>query len=132
MAYSVLIVDDSPAMRRMIRRVVDMSGVDVGKCVEAGNGCEALAVLRSEEWIDIVLTDINMPEMNGEEFVIELRKDAALSTVPVLVVSTDQSESRIERMMAQGANGYLPKPFMPGDLCSEIQRLLGGPSDAGF
>ena len=131
MAFNILIVDDSPAMRRMIRRVVDLSGVDLGTCLEAGNGREALAVLRSK-WVDIVLTDINMPEMNGEELVIELRKDDALSTVPVLVVSTDQSASRIDRMMSHGANGYLPKPFLPGELCSEMHRLLGGPSDESF
>jgi two-component system chemotaxis response regulator CheY len=131
MAYNVLIVDDSPAMRRVVRRVVDLSGVSVGKHLEAGNGVEALDVLH-REWVDIIVTDINMPEMNGEELLIAVRHDPVLATIPVLVLSTDQSTLRAERMLAQGANGYLSKPFMPADLSDHMTRLLGGESDDSF
>jgi two-component system chemotaxis response regulator CheY len=128
MAFNILIVDDSPAMRKVVRRVVDISGVQVGKYLEAGNGVEALAVLRSE-WVDLVMTDINMPEMDGEELLNEVRHDDRLADMPVLVVSTDRSETRIRQMIAAGASGYIAKPFVPAALSEEIHRLLGGPSD---
>ena len=131
MAFNILIVDDSPAMRRVVRRVVDLSGFDVGKYLEAGDGEQALAVLQSE-WVDLVVTDINMPVMDGEQLLIAIRGDSVLAEIPVLVVSTDQSASRVEDMMAQGANGYISKPFMPAALSEQMYKLLGGTPDAGF
>jgi len=131
MPYNILIVDDSPAMRRVVRRVVDLSGFEVGKYLEAGDGVQALTVLRSE-WVDLIVTDINMPVMDGEQLLIEVRHDAMLSQIPVLVVSTDQSASRIEGMMANGANGYISKPFMAAALSEQMYKLLGGAPDAGF
>jgi two-component system chemotaxis response regulator CheY len=128
MAFNILIVDDSPAMRRVVRRVVDISGTDVGRLFEAGNGLEALALLR-EEWVDLIMTDINMPDMDGEQLLLEVRKDPVLATVPVLIVSTDRSNARVEQMMTLGADGYLSKPFLPAMLSSEIHRLLGGGTD---
>jgi two-component system chemotaxis response regulator CheY len=125
MAFNILIVDDSPAMRRVVRRVVEISGVDVGRYIEAGNGVEALAALRSD-WVDLVITDINMPDMDGERLLIEVRNDPLLAGIPVLVVSTDRSESRARQMMSLGADGYVSKPFLPGALSQEMYRLLGG------
>ncbi len=132
MAFNILIVDDSPAMRRVVRRVLDLSGVEVGRHLEAGDGREALAKLRSE-WVDLMMTDINMPEMGGEELLLEMRKDPTLRNIPVLVVSTDRSEARVQQMMAIGADGYVSKPFMPAALSEEIHRLLGeGAADASL
>jgi two-component system chemotaxis response regulator CheY len=131
MAFNILIVDDSPAMRRVVRRVVDLSGFEVGKYLEAGDGLQALSVLRAE-WVDLIVTDINMPGMDGEELLLAVRGDALLSAIPVLVVSTDQTTARIEGMMANGANGYISKPFMPAALSEQMSRLLGGTPDAGF
>lgn len=128
MAFNILIVDDSPAMRRVVRRVVDISGTDVGTLFEAGNGLEALALLR-EEWVDLIMTDINMPDMDGEQLLLEVRKDPVLASVPVLIVSTDRSNARVEQMMTLGADGYLSKPFLPATLSGEIHRLLGGATD---
>ena len=125
MAFNILIVDDSPAMRRVVRRVVDLSGVDTGKYLEAGNGVEALTVLRSE-WVDLIMTDINMPGMDGEELLREVRLDPMLASIPVLVVSTDRSDARVKQMMAIGADGYVSKPFRPAELSQEMHRLLGG------
>jgi two-component system chemotaxis response regulator CheY len=126
MSYQVLVVDDSPAMRGFIRRVLDLSGFDVGEVFEAGDGLEALAILDSSD-IDVVLTDINMPRMNGEELMLHLSEDAVLSSLPVLVLSADASEARVTRMMAAGARGYLPKPLSPERLRSELDRVLGVP-----
>jgi two-component system, chemotaxis family, chemotaxis protein CheY len=125
MAYNILIVDDSPAMRRVVKRVVEICGVEVGNYLEAGNGLEALAVLRAE-WVDLIMSDINMPEMDGEELLIEVRKDPALASIPLLVVSTDRSDARIQQMLSLGADGYVSKPFLPGVLSEEMYRLLGG------
>lgn len=125
MAFNILIVDDSPAIRRVVRRVVDISGIEVGKYLEAGNGLEALAVLRSD-WVDLVMTDINMPDMDGEQLLVEIRNDPVLAAIPVLIVSTDRSESRARQMLSLGAGGYVCKPFMPAALSEELYRLLGG------
>jgi len=124
-SYRMLVVDDSPVMRRFIHRVVDMSGFDCSDWLEAGDGLEALGVLDSE-WVDVILTDINMPRMNGEELMSRLEKDENLRSIPVLVVSTDATEQRIRRMMAMGAKGYVTKPFLPETLRDELDRLIGG------
>jgi two-component system chemotaxis response regulator CheY len=129
MAFNILIVDDSPAMRRVVRRVVEMSGVDVGNYFEAANGIEALAAMQ-KNWIDLVLTDINMPDMNGEQLLAEIRRDPMLCAIPVLVVSTDRSDARLHQMISLGADGYIAKPFQPATLSEEMCRLLGGVTDA--
>jgi len=124
MAFRILIVDDSPAMRSVIRRVIQLSGFDLEVCLEAGDGAEAWGVLR-DNWVDVILTDINMPVMNGEEFVTRLRSDQTWNSIPVLVVSTDASERRQQRMLALGASGYLTKPFVPEMLRSQLEQVLG-------
>ncbi len=126
MAFRVLIVDDSPAMRSFVRRIIELSGFDAGQCLEAANGEEALALLESE-WVDAVLTDINMPRMNGEELVRRLRQSELTKTIPILVISTDATETRVERMLALGAQGYVHKPFHPEGLRDELERVLGVP-----
>jgi two-component system, chemotaxis family, chemotaxis protein CheY len=123
-AYSVLIVDDSPVMRSFIRRVLMLSGFEVGECMEAGNGEEALAQLGCHH-VDVILTDINMPGMNGEELLRKLGTDGVLKTIPTLVISTDATRERILRMLALGAEGYMSKPFTPETLREELERVLG-------
>ena len=125
MAFNVLIIDDSPAMRKFIRRVLTLSGVEIGECLDAGDGQEALNVLQAN-WVDIVLTDINMPNMNGEQFMEKMAGDPLLSSIPVLVVSTDRSDARMKRMLGLGAKDYLTKPFLPEDLGGILGKLLGG------
>jgi two-component system chemotaxis response regulator CheY len=124
MAFNLLIVDDSPAMRSFIRRVLEISGFPVGECAQASNGEEALALLR-RQWIDVVLTDINMPIMDGEELLRHMEADELLHSIPVLVVSTDRTEARVERMLAIGARGYVKKPFSAETLRDELERVLG-------
>jgi two-component system chemotaxis response regulator CheY len=131
MAFNILIVDDSSAMRRVVKRVLELSGVEVGTLLEAAGGHEALGLLRTQ-WVDLIMTDINMPEMDGEQLLIEVRQDSMLSSIPVLVVSTDRTELRMKRMMDIGANGYVSKPFSPALLSDEIGRLLGGTSNESF
>jgi two-component system chemotaxis response regulator CheY len=117
-------VDDSPVMRSFIRRVLGLSGFEVGECVEAGNGEEALAQLDTHQ-VDIILTDINMPRMNGEELLRRLSADGVLKNIPALVISTDATKERILRMLSLGAEGYMSKPFSPEGLREELERVLG-------
>jgi two-component system, chemotaxis family, chemotaxis protein CheY len=124
MAFRVLIVDDSPTMRAFVRRVLEMSGFDVSTCHQAGNGAEAMAVLAGHA-VDVVLTDINMPEVNGEELVGRIEQDERLRSIPVVVVSTDATANRMRRMMELGAKGYVIKPFSPEVLRQELERVLG-------
>jgi two-component system chemotaxis response regulator CheY len=128
MAYRVLIADDSPVMRSFVRRVIELSGFELAKCFEACNGEEALETLRSE-WVDAILTDINMPVVDGEELLRRLAADDLLKSIPAIVISTDATRSRIERLLAIGARGYVTKPFLPETLRSELERTLGVPCE---
>jgi len=108
--------------------VIELSGFELSDCFEAADGEEALAVLRAE-WVDAILTDINMPVVDGEEFLRRLSADPMLCSIPVIVISTDATRNRIDRMMALGARGYVTKPFVPETLRAELERTLGVPCD---
>jgi two-component system chemotaxis response regulator CheY len=122
-AFNVLIVDDSPAMRSFVRRVLEFSGFDIGDYAQAGNGEEALALLE-QQWIDVILTDLNMPKMDGVEFMRRLEMDPVLRTIPVLVVSTDRTDRRVQQMLGLGAKGYVKKPFAAETLREELESVL--------
>src|SRR4051812_4762585 len=126
MAYGVLSADDSPVMRLFVRRVIELSGFDLSECFEASNGEEALEILRTE-WVDAILTDINMPVLDGEEFIRRLAADDLLRSIPAIVISTDATANRIDRLLALGARGYVTKPFLPETLRAELERTLGVP-----
>lgn len=131
MAFQVLIVDDSDVMRSIIRKVLLMSGIDIGTVHEAGNGAEALRIMEAN-WIDVVLTDINMPEMNGMEMIQRMKASGELTDVPVIVVSTEGRDTRIEEIMHVGAAGYVTKPFRPEDMAATVYRALGVNPDERF
>ena len=124
MSLQILIVDDSPAMRTFIRRVVKLSGIEIAQYFEAANGVEALAQLAANP-VDAVLTDINMPVMDGETFVRKMREEGPFQSTPVIVISTDATVHRIQTMQELGAMGYLQKPFGPEQLRNELDRVLG-------
>ncbi|HXE14563.1 MAG TPA: response regulator [Bryobacteraceae bacterium] len=123
MSFAVMIVDDSPAMRAFVRRILDMSGLEISRCLEAGDGSEALRLVRQNP-VNVILSDINMPVMDGEELVRELNADPELRHIPVVVVSTDRTETRVQKMLALGARGYVTKPFLPEALRQELERVL--------
>ena len=122
MAFQILIVDDSPVMRTFIQRVMKSSGFDVSAYFQASNGEEALDVL-ARQTVDVVLTDINMPVMNGEELLKSIRLKEI--DVPVVVITTDATDVRVRQMVALGAKGYVAKPFAPESLREELERVLG-------
>ncbi|MGQ9670182.1 MAG: response regulator [Desulfosoma sp.] len=124
MAYNVMIVDDSKSMRHVIKKVLKISGLDLGEIIEARNGQEALDQLQNH-WVDLILIDIHMPVMDGIEFLRHLGTRADLRDVPVVLVTTEHNEKRLKEAMALGARGYLSKPFQPEEFRSLVLRLLG-------
>ncbi len=123
MAFNVLIVDDSQTMRKVIRKTVSLSGFEIGDCWEAGNGKEALEILRSC-WVDLILTDLNMPVMNGLEMLREIGRDEMYRKIPVVLITTEGSESRIEEAYALGIKGYIQKPFYPETIRDVLTRVM--------
>jgi two-component system chemotaxis response regulator CheY len=122
-ALNVLIVDDSSVMRSIIRRALTMTGFEFGEVIEASNGQEGLDALGSH-WVDFALVDINMPVMNGEEMIQRMRAMPEAANLPVIVVSTEGSLTRIERLEQQGAK-FVHKPFTPEAIRGIIQELTG-------
>jgi two-component system chemotaxis response regulator CheY len=123
MRLSVLIVDDSAVMRSFIKRILDVCGVEVAVCHQAADGRAALGVL-DEHRVDLIFSDINMPVMDGEQLAQELLSRRCIPATPLLVVSTDSTEPRVNRMMELGARGYLRKPFTPEAMREAIDNAL--------
>jgi two-component system chemotaxis response regulator CheY len=130
MSYRILVVDDSAVSRRMVCRAISMSGLDVGEILEASNGQEALDLL-SKTWVDIVLADINMPVMTGAEMVQEMAKRDFMSVTPVIIISSEKSEKRMEEMLGLGVHTYLSKPFRPEQIKQVVGDLLRERKEAG-
>ncbi|WP_310598958.1 response regulator [Desulfobulbus sp.] len=120
MAKNVLLVDDSSTMRKIISRSLRQAGLDFGEIYEAGDGLEALTLLESES-VDIVLSDINMPNMNGIEFLREKANRPAIKDIPVFMISTETGDDIIGEAKSLGAIGALKKPFTP----EKVNEVLG-------
>ena len=131
MALKVLIVDDSDVMRKVVKRVLGLSGFEIELVYEAGNGDEALMVLVESE-VDFVLTDINMPVMDGVELLKAMKADERMSDIPAIIISTEGRSERIQEILAIGAAGYITKPFKPEDLRVVIQDALGVDTDESY
>jgi two-component system chemotaxis response regulator CheY len=129
MSLRVLIVDDSPAMRAYVRRTLQLSGLPVEAVFEAGNGEEALLIVgkenRDESKLDIIFTDLNMPVMNGEDFVKQLQTQETDKEIPVLVISTDATQRRVLKLRELGARGYISKPCAPELIRMKVEQVLG-------
>jgi two-component system chemotaxis response regulator CheY len=125
MSYNILVVDDSETVRAVIARTLEMAGVDVSTLYQASNGAEALEVMKNH-WIDLVFSDINMPVMGGVEMIERMQQSDLLGTVPVVVVSTEGSKTRIDDLMSKGVRAYIRKPFTPEKVKSVVEELLGG------
>ena len=126
MSYNVLIVDDSEIIRAVVKKSIAMSGLSIGELHEASNGSEALQKL-SSSWIDIVFTDINMPQMTGIELVEKMAQDEMLAKIPVVIISTERSETRINDLLQLGVRAYLKKPFRPEEFRRTVSAILDKP-----
>ncbi len=123
MAINTLIVDDSGVMRSMILKTLRMTEVPLGDIHQAGNGREGLDIL-NDQWIDLAIVDINMPVMGGEEMIARMREDPELKEIPVIVVSTEGSRARIERLEHMGV-AFIHKPFTAETVRDTINNILG-------
>jgi two-component system, chemotaxis family, chemotaxis protein CheY len=123
MAVNILIVDDSAVMRSMIQKSVQMCGLCVGQIHHAGNGREGLDAL-DQHWIDLVITDINMPVMTGEEMIGRMHARPDLKAIATIVVTTEGSLARIERLQRQGLR-LIRKPFSPEKIRDAVKEVLG-------
>ncbi|HLB91397.1 MAG TPA: response regulator [Terriglobales bacterium] len=119
-----LIVDDSSVMRKIVERSLRQAGVELEKVVEASNGAEALAVL-NDNAVDLILCDINMPVMDGLEFVKQIAGVENAKGVPVVMITTEGSESHVVQALSAGARGYIRKPFTPDQVKEHVLPLLG-------
>jgi two-component system chemotaxis response regulator CheY len=123
----ILIVDDSAVMRKFIERALRQAGLDLGVVLEASNGAEALIeVLKGS--LDIILSDINMPAMDGLEFLKTLPTIPAAKGVPAIMITTEGSAARVGEALSAGAKGYLRKPFTPERVKERVGPLLAGVS----
>ncbi|MCB0324334.1 MAG: response regulator [Bdellovibrionales bacterium] len=125
MAYNFLLVDDSKVVRKALRKTLSMTDLEVGELHEAENGLQAFEVLRST-WVDVIFLDINMPVMNGMEFMEQLRLDEELKETPVIVVSTEGSKERRERLDELRVRVYLRKPVSPEAIVESVTDVLKG------
>lgn len=124
MAYNILVVDDSKTIRSIIIKILKLTKLELGQIFEAENGREGLDCLK-DNWVDLILSDLNMPVMSGIEMVSEMANDGLLKDIPVIVISTDGSARRIEELKEKGIREYIRKPFTPESLSEVIDRVLG-------
>jgi len=121
MSLDVLIVDDSAAIRKILHRVLVQADVPLGKVYEANDGLEALEKLKIEK-VGLILSDINMPNMDGIELLGKLKADETFKTVPIVMVTTEGSQAKVLQALQLGAAGYVRKPFT----AEQIKEKLAG------
>jgi two-component system, chemotaxis family, chemotaxis protein CheY len=124
MAYDVLIVDDSRSMRKVIWKILRLLGFELGECLEASNGQEALEILEGNG-VDLVLSDVNMPVMDGLGFIRSLKEKGLCRDTPVVFITTEANEGRLKQLMDLGASGYIRKPFRPEEMGAFLSRIMG-------
>ncbi len=119
----ILIVDDSSAMRKIARRTLRQAGYESAEVVEAGGGGEALAAL-DEGPVDLIVSDLHMPGMDGLELVSQVRRREDGRNVPIVIVTTEAGEQAVRAALSRGASGYVVKPFTPEKLEAVLGRVL--------
>lgn len=124
MTIKILIVDDSLPMRGVIKKTIKASGYASAEFFEAENGKIALDILKTI-WLDIVITDYNMPEMNGMELIEAMKQDDAFQSIPVLVITTEGSHQKVNEFLEKGAADYIKKPFTPEAIRNKLNTILG-------
>src|SRR5580658_5229774 len=118
-----LIVDDSSVMRKIVERALRQAGLDPLVVHEAGSGTEGLDLLRTKQ-VDLILSDINMPLMDGLEFLRQIRSQNLAPGVPVVMITTESSEEHVKQAILSGAQGYIRKPFTAEQVKERVLPLL--------
>lgn len=123
MALDVLIVDDSAAIRKILQRMLGQAGVSLGRVLEAGDGVEALEKLKTEP-VNLVLSDINMPNMDGIQLLSMLKSNADFRNLPVIMITTEGGEAKVMEAVQLGAAGYVRKPFTADQIKEKLAGLF--------
>jgi two-component system, chemotaxis family, chemotaxis protein CheY len=124
MAHNILLVDDSNVVKAVLMKILAGSSLAINQVFDAANGVEALKVMNANT-IDLVITDINMPVMDGFELIERMHLDMMLKKIPVIVISTEGSLTRISYLEEMGIRGYVRKPFVAQDILSVVNEVLG-------
>ena len=119
----VLFVDDSSVMRKIVERALRQAGLDSLVVMEAGTGAEGIEVLRGQS-VELILSDINMPTMDGLEFLRQIRAQELAIGVPVVMITTESSEEHVRQAILAGAQGYIRKPFTAEQVNERVLPLL--------
>lgn len=119
----ILIVDDSSVMRKIVERSLRQAGLEPMRVVEAGSGTEGLDMLKNHP-VQLILSDINMPSMDGLEFLRQIRAQNLAPGVPVVMITTESSEEHVKQAILSGAQGYIRKPFTAEQVKERVLPLL--------
>lgn len=131
MSFNLLIVDDSASMRAVIKKVINISGFQMDQCLEAGNGRQAMDLL-ADHWVDVIVSDINMPDVSGLELLEQLKKNETLREIPVIMITTEGSEERMKEAFERGAKGFIKKPFLPEEIRKVLYEVIGVGQDGQY
>jgi len=123
MALDILIVDDSAAIRKILQRVLRQADVPIGEVYEAGDGIEALAAIKGKK-VGLILSDINMPNMDGLQLLSQLRTMHDMKDVPVLMITTEGSQNKVMEAVNLGATGYVRKPFTADQIKEKLSGII--------
>ena len=123
MSLKILVVDDSATTRTYIKRTLGLLGISPDLVLEAPSGDEALTLLENDD-IDLVLSDLNMPKIDGPALIARMASMPQLANIPIIIISTEGSRPKIDRLIQSGIVGFLRKPFTPEQLRDIIQERL--------
>jgi two-component system chemotaxis response regulator CheY len=123
MAVDILIVDDSAAIRKILQRMLGQAGITLGKILEAGDGVEALEKLKTQS-VQLILSDINMPNMDGIQLLSMLKSNPDFKSVPVIMITTEGGEAKVMEAVQLGAAGYVRKPFTADQIKEKLSGLF--------
>ena len=124
MSLTVLVVDDSAVMRKIVSRTLRASGLTISTLLEAASGEEALTIIKGGTRPNLIVSDINMSGMSGIDFVREARKTLSQRETKVVMITTESGSDKVHAAMSAGANAYLTKPFTPDQVATALQDLL--------
>ena len=123
MALDILIVDDSAAIRKILQRVLGQAEIPVGTVYEAGDGTAALEILKTQQ-VGLVLSDINMPNMDGLQLLSQIKANDQWRKLPVIMITTEGAAAKVQEAVALGATGYVRKPFTAEQIKEKLTGLL--------
>jgi two-component system chemotaxis response regulator CheY len=123
MPVDVLIVDDSAAIRKILQRVLRQTDIPIGDVLEAGDGVEALKALNNRQ-VHLILSDINMPNMDGLQLLAQLKQNEKWKSVPIIMVTTEGGQGKVIEAVQLGAAGYVRKPFTAEQIKEKLTGLV--------